>query len=308
MIKDIETLKKYVKVNTSLPFEVISPFINYTYSTILKEYLGSELLARLKDETNDTTEPLNELIDACVAPFSLMFGVSELSVRMSDSGFTVDSKPDNYVPASDKKIEVLRNDLRQRGYSLLAKVIEFLEKEIDTFSEWKTSYYYQRQNKNFIRSARQFQDIGSVNINYDIFVFDSLLPTMTLIEERFICERMGDELFERLREKADIVETLEEKLLVRYVCRFVALKTAEIYTSEDSKQNRQKPNPAEYSPIIRPLFLHSNDLNFYAEQAGFYWEKINDNLNKNADKYGIVSQSSALEWNSSEKKIFVDIG
>ncbi len=41
---------------------------------------------------------------------------------------------------------------------------------------------------------------------------------------------------------------------------------------------------------------------------GFYWEKINDNLNKNADKYGIVSQSSALEWNSSEKKIFVDIG
>ncbi len=310
MIKTVQDFKKHVKVNKSLPFEVIQPFIHHVRAVILVEYFGVELLSELESEDVEFTSKQKKLIkriDSATAPFALMLGISELSVRMSDSGFTVDKKEDNYVPASDKKIETLRNDLRLRGYQLLNVALDYVEKNIDIFPTWQNSIYYQRQNKNFIRNAQEFQDIGAVNIGYDRFVFDSFLPTITLIEERYLMERMGLDLFDNLKENVDTV-TGEKKLLLLYIRRFVALKTAEIYTSESSKQNRQKPNETEYTPVIRPLFLSTSTRNFYAEQSNYYWDKINDNLNKNAEDYGIEPQASGLEFNNPDRKIFVSFG
>ncbi len=309
MIKTVQDLQKYIKVNKSLPFEVIEPFIQHVKAVILVEYFGIELLSELEDEEvgfSPKQKKLIKYIDSATAPFALMLGASELSVRMSDSGFTVDKK-ENHVPASDKKIEALRNDLRLRGYQLLSVALDYVEKNIENFSSWTSSIYYQRQNKNFIRNAKEFQDVGAVNIGYDRFVFDSFLPTMTLIEERYILENIGMDLFDSLKENADTV-TGEKKLLLLYIRRFVALKTAEIYTSEVGKQNRQKPNDVEYTPVIRPLFLSTGTRNFYAEQSNYYWDKINENINKNAEDYGIERNSSGLDFNNPDRKIFVSFG
>lgn len=310
LIKDIDQLKKYVKINANLPFDTVSPFLAAAEQLVLDVYIGEPLMLRLQDEGNLSfrEKKLAKMLCMAQAPLALKIGISELSVRMSDAGFTVEKNNDYFVPASDSKIQALREELEKRGMQHLDKALCYIEKNPDDFALWSESTYFKRRHLSFLRDARQFQNIGMVNIEYDRFVFDELQPTILMIEERFISDLFPADIFRKLKVDADTTTDEHRQTLVRYIRRFLATKTAELYTAEDSKNQRQKPNKIEYVARVRPLFYHLNERNFYADQAAYYLEKIESYLNDHADKFGIAVIDYDLRWNAIDKNMFVDIG
>ena len=317
ILKDIDQLKLTAKINSGAPFEVFTPFLQEARDVFLVRYLGEDLIEVLElDDVPDRAKKLLDKTRLCLGPLALWLGTGELSVRMGDSGFTVEKRDSpqhgpGFVPASDSKIAHVTDSFQRRAFNYLDIILEYLEENAADFPEWKYSNYYKLKGRNFIDSAKQFQETGIVDINYSRLTFEHFRPAMSMIELRYIEKLLGVSLDNRLRAKiSDSIEfTPAENALVTHIRRFVACKTAEIHTSEKSKLNRETSAEREYRPVVRPLFVDPDYTgNWFADQADFYLAEIQNTLNENADEFGIEPLNMALDWNNEERKIFVDIG
>jgi len=308
IISTIDQLSKTVKINKSIPFDVMEPFLTTARDIYLVRYLGVEMVEILESEaTPERAVKLLKLVQQALGPLAIWLGTAELSVRFSDSGFTV-SKSDaatGFVPASDTKIGKVEESLERRGFQYLDAVLEYLENNADLFPEWKESRYYTLRGGNYIITATQFQEIGLVDIDYSRLTFESLRSIMGMIELRFVKELLSDTLDTSLRSKLNGLPTPAEIQLIASVRRFVACKTAQIITSEASKANRSGSDVKEYKPIIRPLYADPTDNgNFFAEQSGYYFSKIQQCLVIYGVEFGITTTAPGIQWNVAENKIF----
>jgi hypothetical protein len=312
IISTIEELKSTVKVNAVTQFSVVAPYIQQARDIILVRYLGLELVEILEGDTvPDRAKELLKLTQCALGPLSIWVGNAELSVRLSDNGFTVAMKAGEYGAASDTKIAKVEESLERRGFQYLDQVLEYLEANAADFPEWTNSHSFTLRAGNYIKSATQFQEIGLVDIDYSRLTFESFRPIMSMIEMRFITELLGETLDSTLRSKLNIVQSVAEKELIGSIRRFVACKTAEIHTSQASKSNRlgSRLQSSEYKPVIRPLYSDiQNEGNYFAEQGDYFYTKIKQTLNKYAVEFGIEVTSETMDFNSAESKIFNSFG
>lgn len=310
IISTIEQLRKTVKINANIPWGSLEPFLQTARDLFLVHYMGLELVEILEsDEVPDRAKKLLELTRSALGPLAIWVGNAELSVRISDSGFTVAMKTGEYGAASDTKIGKIEESLERRGFQYLDQVLEYLEANAAEFQEWTTSRAYTLRGGNYIQSATQFQEIGLVDIDYSRLTFESFRPAMSMIELRFITELLGETLDATLRSKLNTAQSAHEKELIAGIRRFVACKTAELYTSKASKLNRTVSGTPEYKPLIRPLYSDTQDEgNYYSDQATFYYNKIQQTLNKYAVEFGIEPLGLAMDFNEADSKIFNSFG
>lgn len=310
IISTIEMLKKTVKINASIPFDAVEPFLTTARDIYLERYLGIDLIEVLESEpTLNRVDDLLVLVRKALGPLAIWLGNAELSVRFSDNGFTVSAEQGKTLAASDSKIANVSDSLERRGFQYLDKVLEYLEKNAANFPEWTDSEYYSLRSGNYILSAKQFQEIGLVDINYSRLTFETFRPLMSMIETRFISETIGVDLDQTLRGKLNSTQSVPEKELIAAIRQFVACKTAELHTSKASMANRTEQGKREFKPLISPVYSDlANEGNFFAEQAVFYLNKVQQILNKYAVEFGKEPFDPDLDWNNEERKIFNMMG
>ena len=89
LIPDIETFKKVVKINASLPYESIEPYIEDALDIYIEPYIGKSVIKKAKEC------PESELCDRllrALGPLTLMLATDELGVMFGDSGITVSTR------------------------------------------------------------------------------------------------------------------------------------------------------------------------------------------------------------------------
>ena len=308
LIRNVDQLKELVKINPNIPFSSVSPFLNTAQEIYLIRYIGRDLLKKINDESETTK--YGELYYKAASAEGLLamwLGNAELSVRISDSGFTVE-RTENFAPASDTKIAEVKKSLCIRAFQHLDLVLEYLEDHVDDFPEWALSRYYTGTVDNYIRSARQFQGAGSVNIQYSLLRFEEMRPLMRQVQDRYVRELIGEELDTQLRSK-DIITDEHERNLFDYACKFIANKTAELYTSQNSIQTKSSVDRTTYDRFTLPVYFDmQNTGNFYADQAQFYYGKLERAYNDYLVANNKTPSTAVMDWNTDEKKLFIDIG
>ena len=310
IISSVEELKKTVKINASIPFEAVEPFLITARDIYLERYLGVELIEVLEsDAVPERASKLRLIVRKSLGPLAIWLGNAELSVRFSDNGFTVSAEQGKNLAASETKITNVSDSLERRGFQYLDKVLEYLEENASEFPEWTESRYYSLRAGNYILSAKQFQEIGLVDIDYSRLTFETFRPLMSMIEKRFVTETLGAELDATLRGKLNSAQSAAELELITAIRQFVACKTAELHTSKASKSQREASGTREYKPLIRPIYSDlANEGNFFTEQAIFYYNKVQQILNKYAVEFGLEPFTPALYWNNEDRKIFNSMG
>lgn len=307
IIPDIDTLKKVVKLNASIPPEAISPYIDDAIDIYIEPQVGQRLITKALEATDPV---LNDKILRCLGPLTLMLATPELGIQFGDSGITVSNEQGKRSPANEAKIAAARENLCFRGMQALDRLLTYLERNAATYPEYaKHLEQTTGSARCFIRNAQEYQDNGLVNIEYSTISYRTMLPTLRQLQERNIQEMLGEELYKRVLDAhlTNLVE-IKQKVLTEHIVRYLANKTAELYTSQTSRDQRSVSDTPEFKPIIRPIYQDLTETgNYFANQASYYAGKIRNYIVENAAELGITVPDVALNFNSKDKKIFTSI-
>jgi hypothetical protein len=305
LIRDFDTLKKYVKVSVSATWDAFSPYVQDAQRFYIEPYLGTTLIGNLEqiidsDEQEEIYLLLLTETRRALGPLSYMLATHESSIGFGDAGHTV-MRTDKVAPASDEKVRLARESAELRGWQNLEYLLAWLEEKKEDFPEWESSSYLRNPKSKYFRSATDFQELGMVDIEYSRLTFDKLLQLTRRIEVTDIADLVPIEIdnpfYEYLFDN--------EKKLISYIQAYIASKTAMLHTSQATKQQRTTNEKPEYKPVIRPLYEDVIDTgNYYAGQVDYWRAKIIELL---ADEFDI-DKSGKLNWNATDKKFFVDIG
>lgn len=303
LIPDIETLKRVVKINASLPYESIEPYIEDALDIYVKPYIGSSVILKAKE--NKESDLYKKLLRA-LGPLTMMLAVNEMGVMFGDSGITVDNVQGKRSPASDAKIAAAKENLCFRGMQALDRLISYLEENKKEYQEYVADNILRFC---FIRNATDFQELGLVDIGYSTLSYRIMHPTIRQLQERNIREMIPDNVYETIKEAFSKESmTPKQKILVDYITRYLANKTAELYTSQKTTEQRVASKAIEYAPTIRPIYQDPDaNGNFFANQAVYYAGKIKAFLIENGADLGVVTPSNVIDFNTKEKKIFTSI-
>lgn len=297
LITSIEQLRETVKINAAIPFESVKPYLQDATDIYIEPNIGAATLAKA-----DNDETLKEKICRALGPLAVSLATDELGIQYGDAGITVQNKQGERSPASDTKIAAAKENLYYRGMHALDRLIAYLADHPDQYPEYADHQERITPGGCLIRSARQYQDEGLVDIEYSTLSYRTMLPVLLQIQLRNIEEMLGKELYDK------IVSAKEHDDLRVLCVRYMAAKCAELYTSQNGKEQRTGSRLPEYKPLIRPVY---EDLtmtgNYYASQAAYYAGKITAWLAEHPDESGADAESHALQWNEKDKKIFTSI-
>jgi hypothetical protein len=305
IIPDIATLKTVVKINASIPYDAVLPFINDALDIYIEPQVGAQIIA-LASDGNDAS--LTDKVLRSLGPLTLALATHEFGIMYGDSGITVDNQQGKRSPANEAKIASARENLFFRGMQALDRLLIYLERNKQSYPDYVDHLNITQQTPCFIRSAEEYQNIGLVNIDFSMLTYRTMLPTLLQLQERNVRDMLGDTLYNSLLTGSS-TDTLTT-ILKEHVIRYLANKSAELYTSQTTRQERSNAGSTmpEYKPIIRPIYQDMTDTgNFFAMQATYYEGRITTYLSDNADAFGVSKTDTAMHWNSKEKKIFTSI-
>lgn len=311
MINDIfkssEELKSVVKINSSLPFDSLKPFISDALDTYIEPHIGNVVIDIATSHENPD-DNLLEKIRRALGPLSLFLAIDEMSVLIGDGGITVANTPGTRSPANDSKIAAAKINLFNRGMQALDRLIDYLERNISKYPDYRDHRALSGNTQCIIKSQYEYQDKGFVNIEYSAMSYRTILPTILQLQERYIQQWVGEKYYISMLQSSP--STAIQQILLDYCIRYLANKSAELHTSVASRQERSvtKGNQVEYMPLIRPIYSDpQQSCNFFAEQADHYASKINSFIANNSAELGIPVQKSTTDFNSKDKKIFTTL-
>ena len=292
LIKTLEDLQKYVKINSSIDFDTYNQYILDAQDKFIRPYLGQELIDQLSGETADT---LKTYICRALGPFSLALATDEFSINIGESGHTVTRTTDK-APASDAKIEKATESLFNRGWSNLDNALRYLQNNLGKYPEWKNTEV--SHGTRLFKNATEYQEKGLVNIDYTALTFHHLRMLILRIETSETFKLLPAEM----RSDFDKDSTPE----ITYAMQaYTGSRVASLHTSQSTKEQRNlnAHSRIEYNPLISPLY---NDVeytgNYFDEQSTF-WRSTLDEALVNAEKK--EAGESTVKYNSPDRRIFV---
>lgn len=293
LFSNIEELRKVVKVNASMPWESIAPYINDATDIYLSRYLGRSFAESLTDEN----EQLVAVLRRAVGPLALYLAADEMGVSIGDSGITVQNNHEKRSPASDAKIAAAKRNFLSRGYAMLSRAIGFL------FAEGMVpeDSPLQRRKLCLVDSLSVFEEVVSLNGCY-VSYFE-LLPLMLHVQDK-LCTRFAP--IASLIGKSEL--TPEERNLRRMAVCYIVFKVAYLHTSNATRQQRASAGAVEWAPILRPLFVDTTDCgNYYHQEAEEYLVSIGSYFESHAAAFGI-ERAAPMDFNNRKRKIFYSEG
>ncbi|MDB4919846.1 MAG: hypothetical protein JWQ54_1829 [Mucilaginibacter sp.] len=213
-------------INVDLSYEAITSFIDDAELNHIIPAIGyplyNALLAAIT--TNTLTEKQTRalaLIRKAEANFTIHYFVAFGAVGITESGIYV-TKDATHLPASDKKLYLLRMQSRADGFRALEAAVNYLEANLADFPAYATDVTHQLNRRFYINTTDEFS--RGFNLGQNAEVFSTLKAVMETVEENYIDPLLGDDLSAVLR-AAILTGSLsaDQQKLVTKITKAVAL-------------------------------------------------------------------------------------
>lgn len=304
IIPNIESLKKVVKINASIPWEAVEPYIADALDIYIAPQVGDAVIVQAEAGTD---QQLTEKILRALGPLTLALATDEMGIQYGDRGITVENEQGKRSPANEAKIAAAKQNLFYRGMQALDRLLEYLSRNLSAYPDYAEHLNATVSVRCFIRSAEELQNEGMVNVDYSTLTYRIMLPTLRQLQECTVRRMLGESLYATLLSGKEL--TAKHLIVRSLVIRLMANKAAELYTSQTGRSQRaDNGNRPEYMPVIRPLYIDREDTgNWFAAQAAYYAGEIASYLTANAEALGIATADTSLNYNKKENKIFTSI-
>lgn len=296
LIKSIEDLRKYTKINKNMNFETLEPYVQDAQDKFLLPAFGDALLQEIEKVETDA---LHGLLCRSLAPFTIALASDEMSINFGESGHTV-TRTETMAPASDAKIAKATESLYERGWSNLERSLKYVVKHTVSYPDWIQSEYYKKSTTTLFSGSESFQDDGMVDIGYSFLTFVQLRTLILRVEKMEALTLLPSDLsITSLQESTDS----KDMKLIAALQAFTGSRVAAIHTAQATRRQRAQPGAqTEYKALVRPLYEDMDDTgNYFDIQSAFWLSQITELL----IEAGHVEDERSLKWNSEEKRIFV---
>lgn len=302
IIPDIDTLQTVVKINASLEFGIVEPYLNDALDIYITPHTGQQLTDLAAAGTDSD---LTARYGRALGPLAMALATDELGIQYGDGGITV-TNTDSRSPANDSKILAARQNLFFRGMQQLDLLLRWLESHAADFPQY-AAHRQQTARGCMARDARAVEDEGLVDIGLSVLTFRMMIPMMRQLQESVLRPLLGDTLTARLTDGGTALTALEAQLhllCVRYLCN----RCAELLTSQQSRQQRQSTgHEPEYRPVLRPLYNDVSDTgNWFGHQAAYWLQLIGETLESHAAELGRAA-AAQMDYNRRDSRIFTNI-
>jgi hypothetical protein len=207
LIKTSEEIRNYLKVDTSFNYETVLPYLEKAERVYLLPALGAEQLQQLYDYAEGSGSGSGGSVSAydklyklaCTVLCNLGFYEAWplLDLRITDAGFVVSSNQ-NFVPASQYRVEQAKLAVKRLGFNGLDEMLLFLENNADTFIDWKDSSAYTVHKETFFGTAVKFQEYFGIAESRSLF--NRLVPFIKEVEEDVIEPILTKPLYDELKD------------------------------------------------------------------------------------------------------------
>ncbi len=200
-----EEIKQYVKTSAALSFTVMVTPLRNAFDTFISPLLGEEMTNKLvefynSDESKDCEKQVLAIAQKANANLAFYNDFDEINVRITDSGTQRQENVDSgFKTLYQSQEHNLRRSFRNKGFNALDQMLEFLEKNIDSFDSFKKSNAYTFRRDNIVPSASfadKFYFIASSRI-----VFLRMLPHLEFVENTLVRQTLGEALYKHFKEE-----------------------------------------------------------------------------------------------------------
>lgn len=280
LIKDIATLRRYVKINASTNWDTISSFVIDAQEKYITPYFGEALLEAVATEQ---TDELRSRILRALGPFSLALATHELSINFGEAGHTV-TRTTTLAPASDAKIKNATDSLLERGWHNLDRALRYLYSNKQKYVGAIGSENLREIGTVLFDGYDDFQEKGMIDINNSPLTFSRLRMFIKRIEQS-----------EALKMLPSGFVYDENDSVFMAMQAYTASRVAELQTNANADNNLKD------APPIQLLSDGTADSkNYYATQSSYWRNEIIQLLIKE----GAIEDNREIRVNGPDKTIF----
>ena len=280
LIKDIATLRRYVKINASTNWDTISSFVIDAQEKYITPYFGEALLEAIATEQ---TDELRSRILRALGPFSLALATHELSINFGEAGHTV-TRTTSLAPASDAKIKNATDSLLERGWHNLDRALRYLYSNKQKYVGAIGSENLREIGTVLFDGYDDFQEKGMIDINNSPLTFSRLRMFIKRIEQS-----------EALKMLPSGFVYDENDSVFMAMQAYTASRVAELQTNANADNNLKD------APPIQLLSDGTADSkNYYATQSSYWRNEIIQLLIKE----GAIEDNREIRVNGPDKTIF----
>jgi hypothetical protein len=164
-VNSIDEVRKVVPINALTSFDTISPYLIKAEKYFLLPILGDNFYNEALNLQED--ENLHEKIRECVVNYAFYDGFDMLNVQYDDTGFRRSSKEIALYRYQENN---LKNKFKDDAYNSLESLLEFLQRKIDVYTEFKDSIYYLESKGSLFPSTMSFFTVCPISSSRLVFL------------------------------------------------------------------------------------------------------------------------------------------
>jgi hypothetical protein len=224
IIKDISTLKKYLRINAQMNFLSIKPAIDRSTKNYLQPFLGKTFLNAINAKANghsiDNYETSSEnleiilpLVEETLAYYSAIEFIPETEVDLTGGGIHQYST-ENSKPANERQVNALLLSYSKNADHFLDELLEHLNNNLDNYPDWANDQDILQYNREiFITNSKVFSRFRDIGNSHRTFM--ALRPYIFSVQENYIKNELGETFYNSFKEKyLDDSLNTDEKILL----------------------------------------------------------------------------------------------
>jgi len=313
MLLNSEDFKKTVNVTKAFSFSRIRTHVRKIERLEIKPILGEELYEELQtyyegtEHDNAESNSLLEIIHEIEANLAMWLHADMGNVIINDSGFQIQHSGD-MKSAFQWQVANAQRGFMNTGFDAIDDLIDFLEKNADSFPTWETSEASTISRSLVVNTAKEFSQY--IKISRRMYVL--MLPYIARVERKFLKTTLGEEFYNEIKEGIkENAPNIENLALMPIINEFV---TAQSYSmaildlpSKVDERGVQLYNTAfsgnfdglQPSDLDRIHGLHSRNQQIATDARA----ELIKFLNQNIDNYPLFIHSENYESEDDDEEI-----
>lgn len=196
-----EEVNAIIPVSTALSFNKMVSSLEDAWRLFIIPLFGQPMADAIQAiydnaETDKKKKQLLAEAQHAVVNLAMWYNYTEHNIRITDMGFQR-QETETFKSTFKYQEDDLRHSFKNKGFNALDRMIEFLNKNQDTFPDFKNSPACTLRTKSIVQSAAEVDKWHFINRSHLIFL--RLLPIFKVIEDTVLQPHIGSRLYTQLQ-------------------------------------------------------------------------------------------------------------